>query len=92
MRRPTLAPYALQPVILRQPIDLRPGALHGRGGGGKGHDALVQSWSEGLRGARVRYTGSDKVYGDVVFQELGLDAKPRGGMMLKVKEVEVKGE
>ncbi|KIW04430.1 uncharacterized protein PV09_04700 [Verruconis gallopava] len=36
---------------------------------------------------RVKYTQLDTVFGDVVFQELGLEAKPRGGMVLKVHEL-----
>lgn len=38
--------------------------------------------------ARVRYTDLDEIYGDAVFQELGLEAKPRGGMIMKVRGVE----
>jgi hypothetical protein len=34
---------------------------------------------------RATYTKLDSVYGDIVFQELGLEAKPRGGMMMRVK-------
>lgn len=34
---------------------------------------------------RASYTKLDTVFGDIVFQELGLEAKPRGGMMMKVK-------
>jgi cytochrome P450 len=37
--------------------------------------------------ARVSFTELDTVYGDVVFQELGLEAKPRGGMMMRVRKV-----
>jgi cytochrome P450 len=36
---------------------------------------------------RADYTRLDTVYGDVVFQELGLEAKPRHGMVMKVKQV-----
>ncbi len=36
---------------------------------------------------RMSYTTLDTVYGDVVFQELGLEAKPRGGMMMTAKRV-----
>ncbi|KAJ3501619.1 hypothetical protein NM208_g16900 [Fusarium decemcellulare] len=32
------------------------------------------------------HTDLDKVYGDIVFQELGLEGKPRGGMMMTVKK------
>lgn len=35
--------------------------------------------------ATTTYTALDKVYGNVIFQELGLEAKPRGGMMMTVK-------
>lgn len=38
---------------------------------------------------RTCYTKLDTVYGDIVFQELGLEAKPRGKMMMKVKKVGV---
>ncbi|KAF4834954.1 putative sterigmatocystin biosynthesis P450 monooxygenase stcS [Colletotrichum tropicale] len=31
------------------------------------------------------YTDLDQTYGDVIFQELGLEAKPRGGMMMTVR-------
>ena len=34
---------------------------------------------------RAIFTKLDTVYGDIVFQELGLEAKPRGGMMMRVK-------
>ena len=34
---------------------------------------------------KTSYTRLDTVYGDIVFQELGLEAKPRGGMMMTVK-------
>jgi cytochrome P450 len=37
--------------------------------------------------ARAKYTELDKTFGDVVFQELGMEAKPRGGMTMKVREV-----
>ena len=33
---------------------------------------------------RTLWTDLDTVYGDMVFQELGIEAKPRGGMMVKV--------
>jgi cytochrome P450 len=33
---------------------------------------------------RVPFTSLDTVFGDIVFQELGLEAKPRGGMMMTV--------
>jgi hypothetical protein len=36
---------------------------------------------------RTRWTNMDLRFGDVVFQELGLEAKPRGGMMMTVKKV-----
>ena len=36
---------------------------------------------------KMSYTRLDTVYGDVVFQELGLEAKPRGGMMMTVRKV-----
>ncbi|KAL6357151.1 hypothetical protein LRP88_10770 [Fusarium phalaenopsidis] len=35
---------------------------------------------------KTTYTDLDRVYGDIVFQELGLEAKPRGGMMMTVKK------
>ncbi|KAF4991515.1 hypothetical protein FDECE_14021 [Fusarium decemcellulare] len=35
------------------------------------------------------HTDLDKVYGDIVFQELGLEGKPRGGMMMTVKKREL---
>lgn len=35
--------------------------------------------------ARTTYTNLDTVYGDTIFQELGMEAKPRGKMMVKVK-------
>jgi len=34
---------------------------------------------------RAVYTDLDLTYGDVIFQELGIEAKPRGGMMMRVK-------
>ncbi|KAK9781832.1 putative Cytochrome P450 [Seiridium cardinale] len=34
---------------------------------------------------RSTYTDLDTVYGDIIFQELALEAKPRGGMMMTVK-------
>lgn len=34
---------------------------------------------------KTTFTEMDTVYGDIVFQELGLEAKPRGGMMMRVK-------
>ena len=38
---------------------------------------------------KTNYTRLDTVYGDMVFQELGLEAKPRGGMMMRVRKLEV---
>jgi cytochrome P450 len=35
---------------------------------------------------RSTYTDMDTVYGDIVFQELALEARPRGGMMMTVTE------
>ena len=35
---------------------------------------------------RASYTTLDTVYGDIVFQELGMEAKPRGGMMMTVSK------
>ncbi|KAH8673794.1 cytochrome P450 [Xylariales sp. PMI_506] len=35
---------------------------------------------------RAPYTDLDMVYGDLVFQELGMEAKPPGGMMMTVTE------
>lgn len=34
---------------------------------------------------RASYTQLDTVFGDIVFQELAFEAKPRGGMMMKLK-------
>ncbi|KAK6077837.1 sterigmatocystin biosynthesis P450 monooxygenase stcS-like protein 1 [Seiridium cupressi] len=34
---------------------------------------------------RSAYTDLDTVYGDIIFQELALEARPRGGMMITVK-------
>jgi len=34
---------------------------------------------------RTEWTNMDLRFGDVVFQELGLEAKPREGMMMTVK-------
>lgn len=36
---------------------------------------------------RTGYTRLDTLFGDQVFQELGVEAKPRGGMMMKVRKV-----
>jgi cytochrome P450 len=38
------------------------------------------------------YTSLDTVYGDVVFQELGLEARPRGGMRMRVRKIQEKPE
>lgn len=35
---------------------------------------------------KAPYMNLDTVFGDIVFQELALEAKPRGGMMMTVKE------
>lgn len=35
---------------------------------------------------RVPYTELDTIYGDVIFQELALEAKPRGKMMMTVSK------
>jgi cytochrome P450 len=35
---------------------------------------------------KTPYTDMDTVYGDIIFQELGLEAKPRGGMMMRVRK------
>jgi len=35
---------------------------------------------------RVQYTSLDTIFGDIIFQELGLEAKPRGGMMMTVSK------
>lgn len=35
---------------------------------------------------RALYTELDTTYGDIIFQEVGLEAKPRGGMMMTVKK------
>lgn len=45
------------------------------------------AYMEPNKTARATYTDLDRTFGDVVFQELGLEAKPRGGMVMKVKEV-----
>ncbi|KKP04884.1 hypothetical protein THAR02_02985 [Trichoderma harzianum] len=34
---------------------------------------------------KTSYTNLDTVFGDVIFQELGIEARPRGGMMMTVK-------
>lgn len=39
---------------------------------------------------RSCYTKLDTLYGDIIFQELGMEAKPRGGMMMRVKKVDEK--
>lgn len=44
------------------------------------------AYMEPNKSAKATYTGLDKVFGDVIFQELGLEAKPRGGMIMKVKQ------
>ena len=36
---------------------------------------------------KTNYTTLDTVYGDLVFQELAMEAKPRDGMMMRVKRV-----
>ncbi|KAH7129285.1 cytochrome P450 [Dactylonectria macrodidyma] len=36
--------------------------------------------------ARTSFTNLDTLFGDVVFQELAMEAKPRGGMMMKVQK------
>lgn len=43
-------------------------------------------WQKPNSKPRVPYTELDTIYGDVVFQELGIEAKPRGGMMMKVSK------
>ena len=35
---------------------------------------------------KMEYTALDQVFGDIVFQELALEAKPRGGMMMRVSK------
>lgn len=35
---------------------------------------------------RASYTDLDLQFGDIIFQELGLEAKPRGGMMMRVSK------
>ena len=35
---------------------------------------------------KMCYTELDTVFGDIVFQELGLEARPRGGMMMRCKK------
>ena len=36
---------------------------------------------------KTTYTELDTVFGDIVFQELGLEARPRGGMMMRCRKV-----
>jgi cytochrome P450 len=36
---------------------------------------------------KASYTALDTVFGDIVFQELGLEARPRGGMMMRCRKV-----
>ena len=36
---------------------------------------------------RAVYTDLDTIYGDIVFQEMGVEAKPRGGMTMIVSKV-----
>ncbi|RFU78922.1 cytochrome p450 [Trichoderma arundinaceum] len=36
---------------------------------------------------RVSHTNLDTIYGDIIFQELGIEARPRGGMMMTVKKL-----
>jgi cytochrome P450 len=47
---------------------------------------LVYEHFEPNEKPRVMFTELDTVYGDVVFQELGLEAKPRDGMRMKVRK------
>jgi hypothetical protein len=35
---------------------------------------------------KTSYTELDTVFGDIVFQELGLEARPRGGMMMRCRK------
>lgn len=35
---------------------------------------------------RVQYTSLDTIFGDIIFQELAMEAKPRGGMMMIVSK------
>ena len=35
---------------------------------------------------RVQYTSLDTIFGDIIFQELAMEAKPRGGMMMTVSK------
>jgi hypothetical protein len=35
---------------------------------------------------RTVYTNLDLTFGDIVFQEMGIEAKPRGGMMMRVSK------
>ena len=35
---------------------------------------------------RSSYTELDTVFGDIIFQELGIEAKPRGGMMMRCRK------
>lgn len=34
---------------------------------------------------KTSYTNLDTIFGDIIFQELGIEARPRGGMMMTVK-------
>ena len=34
---------------------------------------------------KTSYTNLDNIFGDIIFQELGIEARPRGGMMMTVK-------
>lgn len=36
---------------------------------------------------RVAHTNLDTIYGDIIFQELGMEAKPRGPSMMRVRRV-----
>ena len=39
------------------------------------------------RTPRTSFTDMDTVFGDIIFQELGLEARPRGGMMMTVRKI-----
>ena len=44
-------------------------------------------WQKPNKEPKANYTTLDTVYGDVVFQELALEARPRGNMMMSVRKV-----
>ncbi|OAQ73048.1 cytochrome P450 [Pochonia chlamydosporia 170] len=50
-------------------------------------DFVFECVVEANERARCAHTDLDLVFGDAVFQELGLEAKPRGGMKMRVRRV-----